>query len=527
MIPRPYQAEGLQALWDYFANGGKGNPLLCWPTGTGKSAVPAFFMKEVMKNWNNQRFILLTHVSSLIKQNAEVLKRVWPDAPIGIYSAGLKLKQNSNQIVYAGIQSASRKEPELFGHRDICFIDEGHLISDDESSMYLKFLDGLKTINPRLKIVGMTATPFRTGMGLLTEGKIFTDICHDLTSMENFNKLVKDGYLSPLIPRPTKTQLDVSNVGTQKGEFIASQLQHEVDKAEITWKAMQELVHYGQNRKSWLIYATGIEHSNHIAEMLTKLGVQCASVHSKQSDEYNAAALLAHKELRLQAIVSYSKLTTGLDHPQVDLIACLRPTLSVVLWIQMLGRGTRIADGKNNCLVLDFARNTARLGPINDPRIPNKKGDKGGDIPIKICEACGVYNHISARNCDSCGHPFTFEVKFKAVAGTEELIRTDDAPVIESFDINMAIYKKHEKADKPTMLKATYFCGVEAFTEYVLLEHKGMARHRAHEWWRQRSPLEPPATVDEAIAHTSELRKPRRIRVHTNKKWPEILGVEF
>src|SRR3954470_20491034 len=125
ITPRPYQEDGLTAIWSYFASGKTGNPLLAWPTGTGKSAAPAVFMERILKVWPNQRFLLATHVSELIKQNSEVLKIHWPEAPLGIYSAGLKTKQSANSIIYGGIQSMA-KHPSLFGHRDICFIDEAH-----------------------------------------------------------------------------------------------------------------------------------------------------------------------------------------------------------------------------------------------------------------------------------------------------------------------------------------------------------------------------------------------------------------
>lgn len=528
MILRPYQEEGLQALWSYFTKH-KGNPCLAWPTGTGKSLVPAEFIRRTMMRYPNERFLMVTHVKELIKQNYAKMLEIWPNAPIGIFSAGLKRKDIVEPIIYGGIQSMA-KISQAFGHRSIVFIDEAHLVSTDDASMYQKFLTQLKAINPKLKIIGMSATPYRVGQGMITEGGLFTDIAHDLTSMESFNKLVANGYMSPLIPKKTQIELDVSNVGIQKGEFVASQLQHEIDKAEITWKALQELIYYGQNRRSWLIYATGIEHANHIAEMLTKLGISCASVHSKQPEEYNASALKAHKNLELRSIVSYSKLTTGLDHPAVDLIACLRPTMSVALWVQMLGRGTRPHNGKSNCLVLDFAKNTIRLGPINDPLIPNKKGNKTGDLPVKICEACGVYNHISARKCDPCGHPFEFRVKIVERAGTEELIKNPEALVIEYFDVNHAIYKKREKLDRPPYLEATYFCGMNSFKEWTFPQSKN--RSFFANWWRQRHASEPPATVDEALKFTSELRRPSKIRVHVNKivkgkNFPEILGVEF
>lgn len=542
---RDYQEEGLQALWSYFMTN-KGNPVLAWPTGTGKSLVPAEFIRRTMYHYNTQKFLVVTHVKELIEQNHNKLQEIWPQAPVGIYSAGLKRRDIHAPIIYGGIQSMY-KVPEYFGYRDIIFIDEAHLVNQDDASMYLKFIGTLKKLNPYLKVIGMSATPYRIGQGMITDGGLFSDVAHDLTSLDKFSGLVNNGYLAPLIPKKTVTELDVSNVQIQKGEFVTSQLQHEVDKAEITWKGLQELCYYGQNRRSWLIYATGIDHANHIAEMLGKLGIECASVHSKQSDDYNKSALKAHKSLKLRAIVSYAKLTTGLDHPAVDLIGMFRPTLSVALWVQMLGRGTRpwytggrlncygeelyLEGGKTNCLVLDFARNTIRLGPINDPVIPRKKGDKIGDLPIKLCDSCGTYNHISARKCDSCGAPFEFQVKIVAKAGTEELIKEVEPLRIETFDVTYVTYAKKQKIDKPPYIQTTYFCGMNNFIEFVFPENKRFRKPFA-DWWLQRHTTEPPNTTEDVLQYIAELRKPKKIRVHVNKmvngkNWPEVLSCEF
>lgn len=497
---------------------------------SGKSIIPALFIQSVMQRWPNQRFLLLTHVKELIAQNADKMFQVWAKAPLGIYSAGLKRRDVITPIVYGGIQSMI-KIAEAFGFRDIIFIDECHLISQDEDSSYLKFIAVMKKINPKLKVIGLTATKFRMGQGLLTDSGLFTDTIYDLTDMDGFNRLIKEGYLSPLISRPTSVKLDVSNVGTQRGDFIQGQLQYEVDRAEITWKALQEAVYFGQNRRSWLIFASGIEHSNHIAEMLWKLGVDCASVHSKQSAEYNDNALRAHKELRLRAIVSFSKLTTGLDHPAVDLLVDLRPTMSVVLHVQKNGRGMRLFEGKSNCLTLDYARNMERLGPVNDPVIPRKKGEKQGEVPIKICEACGVYNHISARNCANCDHPFEFKVKIIERASNVQVLKEIEAPVIETHDVNWVTYSKKQKEGKAPYIKATYFSGINAFSEFVFPENRKWPKGFS-DWWKQRHTSEPPKFTDEAMSMISDLRAPRKIRVHINRmingrKFPEVLGVEF
>lgn len=543
---RPYQAEGLAAVWDYFQAGGKGNPVLAWPTGTGKSIVPAVFIKYVMQQWPKQRFLMVTHVKELVAQNYEVLKYVWPNAPVSIYSAGLKLKNAAMPIVYGGIQSMN-KHPSLFGWRDIAFVDEAHLINADDSSMYKTFFATMRLINPNLKIVGMTATPFRMGWGLITDPligedgidrRLFTDIVHDITQLESFNRLIAEGYLAPLIPLRTREELDISGVQVVKGEFVASQLQLAVDKQEITYNALHELVAAGRDRRAWLIFASGIEHAEHIAETLrTKFNIAAAAIHSKQKAEYNDVAISDFKKGKLRAIVNYGKLTTGFNYPEIDLIGMLRPTLSVPLWVQMLGRATRPAPGKSNALVLDFAKNTLRLGPINDPCIPRRKGEGAGDVPVKLCEACGAYNHARVKFCCQCWAEFIFRNKLVAKSGKEELLK-GDFPVYENFDVTYPIYSKYIKEGKPPCLKVTYHCGMQAFTEYQFPENAHpLQKKKFKDWWKSRHMIDPPISVDAALQYTSALRVPKKIHVWMNKTYkdknnrnrtsPEIMKVEW
>jgi DNA repair protein RadD len=195
----------------------------------------------------------------------------------------------------------------------------------------------------------------------------------------------------------------------------------------------------------------------------------------------------------------------------------------------MLGRGTRPSpdSGKENCLVLDFAGNTRRLGPINDPVKPRKPG-KGpaGEAPVRICENCGVYNHASARHCCNCGTEFLFETKIFATASNTELLRSD-LPIVEYFPVSRVLYNLHEKEGAPPSIKVSYFCGFQMFNEWVCLEHKGMPAKKARDWWRQRHQSEPPDTTHEALRRVSELRVPAKVRVWTNKKYPKVLSYEY
>lgn len=545
---RWYQDEAEYAIIEYFLKGNKGNPVAALPTGTGKSLIIARFIRKVLGWYPNQRIMMLTHVKELIEQNAGKLVDVWPTAPFGIYSAGLNSRDLIMPVIFGGVQSvANAIEKSVavadgvplmhkhFGWRDLLIIDECHLLSPNEDSKYQFVISELKKINPDLKVIGFTATPYRLKMGLITDGGIFTDICYDITDVKSFDRLIAEGYLAPLIARPTNVVIDLNGVAISGGDFNGKQLQQAVDTDEITYGAVREMVQLGQDRRAWLVFASGVENSEHIASVLQSFGVDAECVHSKLPAKVNDERIAAYKAGELRALVNNNKLTTGFDHPPTDLIGMLRPTLSPGLWVQMLGRGTRPspATGKTNCLVLDFAANTPRLGPINDPVIPRKPGKaKGGEAPVRICSVCGVYNHASVRFCCSCGSEFTFETKIFATAGTHEVMRSSQA-VVEYFDVNRVVYNLHEKRNRegvlmsPPSVKISYICGLRMFHEWVCLEHNGLPGKRARDWWRQRHSEEPPITTHEALRRVAELRVPARIRVLVNQKYPEVLSAEW
>jgi DNA repair protein RadD len=535
---RWYQSEAEQSIFDYFEGGGRGNPVVAMPTGTGKSVVIANFLRRVYRSWPGQRVMMLTHVKELIEQNAAKLRQVWATAPLGIYSAGLKSRDLMLPITFGGVASV-KNVIRQFGHIDLLLIDECHLLGPNDDTMYQLIIAELLAMNPWLKVIGFTATPFRMKQGMITDGGIFTDVCYDLTSYESFNRLIAEGYISPLIPKRTNIEIDVSNVGLIGSEFNNKALNAATDKDEITWAACKEMVELGHNRASWLTFASGVENAEHVAEQLQSFGIVAAASHSKLPAKENDARVEAFKRGEIRCLVNMGKYTTGFDHPPIDLIGMLRATMSPGLWVQMLGRGTRPFGGdhwfprKLNCLVLDFAGNTRRLGPINDPVIPRKPGKGGGDAPVRICDVCGAYNHAKVRFCCNCGNEFHFESKLVRNAGTEELLRSD-APIVEYFPVSRVLYNLHEKRNRetgellsPPSIKVSYICGIRMFDEWICIEHGGMAGKKAREWWRQRMGTEPPVTTYEALMQVQQSRVPSKVRVHVNKKYPEVLGYEF
>ena len=175
---RPYQQAAIASIYNYFEKE-SGNPLVVIPTAGGKSLVMAAFIEGVLKAWPDQRVLVVTHVRELIAQNHAEMLGLWPEAPAGIYSAGLGRRDARARILFAGIQSIHRRAYDV-QQCDLVLIDEAHLIPGASDTMYRRFIDTLARLNPQLKVIGFTATPYRLDSGMLHEGKgaLFTDIAY-------------------------------------------------------------------------------------------------------------------------------------------------------------------------------------------------------------------------------------------------------------------------------------------------------------------------------------------------------------
>ena len=521
LILRPYQQEAIDAIYAYFEDH-KGNPLIVIPTAGGKALVLAAFSEGVLKTWPDQRILAVTHVRELIAQNHAEMIGLWPEAPAGIYSAGLGRREADARILFAGIQSVHRKAAEI-GHCDLVLIDEAHLIPTASATMYRRFLDELTAINPKLKVIGFTATPYRLESGMLHEGEgaLFTDIAYQISVRE----LIDQGYLSPLVSKQPKTKLDVAGVGSRGGEFIASELQAAVDKEAVTRAAVSEIMAYGADRKSWLAFCSGVEHARHVAEEFRSRGILCETIFGDTPKDERDRIIAAFKRQEIRALASMGVLTTGFNAPAVDLIAMLRPTKSAGLYVQMAGRGTRLASGKVNCLVLDFAGNVGRHGPIDlvEPRKPY--GREGGEAPTKLCPECESILPIAATECPDCGYEFPApEMKIAPTASTLAILSAKRDRWVEVTSVD---YRKHTKQGSPPSLRVEYHCGLAIHREWVCFEHQGYARLKAEGWWQRRSVAPQPMTVDEAIGSSASLRRPSHIFVRTNGQFTEVAKYRF
>jgi DNA repair protein RadD len=522
---RPYQRAAIEALYDYFA-GNTGNPLVVIPTAGGKSVVLAGFIREAIAAYGDTRVLVLTHVRELIQQNFMAMLRAWPEAPAGIYSAGLSRRDIRAQVLFAGIQSIHRHARQV-QRCDLVLIDEAHLLGRSDSGMYRSFLAQLNEINAGLlKVVGFTATPYRLDSGMLHEGKdrLFTDIAYEVPVLE----MIQQGYLCPVVPKQTTTQLDVGGVGTRGGEFIAKDLEDAVDRDEVTRAAVAEIVQHGEGRGSWLVFCSGVAHARHVRDAVREHGISAETVTGDTPAPERDDILAAFKAGRLRCVTNANVLTTGFDAPGVDLIALLRPTKSVGLYVQMVGRGTRLAEGKDDCLVLDFAGNTARHGPIDtvDGR-KKEKSEEPGEAPVKVCPECKTINHASVRHCIECNYEFPPPVvKVAPRAASNALLSTQQQGTW--CDVTGITYARHEKPGKPASLRVTYECGLARHSEWVCFEHTGFPREKAVTWWHRRAHhLPTPGTVDEALGRLTNLRAPIAIRVRPAGQYTEITATRF
>lgn len=517
---RPYQQAAVTAIYNYFAEK-NGHPLVVIPTAGGKSIVLASFIQGVLQQWPDQRILVVTHVRELIAQNHAEMMGLWPEAPAGIYSAGLGRRDIEARVLFAGIQSIHRRAYDV-QQCDLVLIDEAHLIPRASDTMYRRFLDTLSRINPKLKVIGFTATPYRLDSGLLHEGegRMFTDIAYEVSIRD----LIDHGYLCPLISKATELTLDVGGVGSRGGEFIPGQLQAAVDRESITKAAIDEILAYGEGRQSWLAFCSGVEHATHVAEALHERGVSCATIFGDTPAVERDRIVTAFKRGEIRALASMGVLTTGFNAPAVDLIAMLRPTKSAGLYVQMAGRGTRLSPGKENCLVLDFAGNVARHGPVDAVK-PKRPVEAEGIAPTKVCPDCDSILAAAVRQCPDCGHQFPPpEIKVASTASTLAILSNVRSQWVEVTEVT---YSRHDKPGKPPSLRVDYFGGFVRHSEWVCFEHTGYARQKAVTWWQARSAEPVPATVAAALDKTGNLSTPTAIFVRPSGRFTEIVNHRF
>ncbi|HIF6192143.1 TPA: DEAD/DEAH box helicase [Vibrio parahaemolyticus] len=493
---RPYQADSVKAVIHYFRK--HSTPaVIVLPTGAGKSLVIAELARLA-----KGRVLVLAHVKELVEQNHAKYEGYGLKG--AIFSAGLGRKETDQQVVFASVQSVVRNLDSFKNQFSLLVIDECHRVPDDKNSSYQKVITHLRELNPGIKVLGLTATPYRLGMGWIyqyhTRGQVRTEesrFFRDCIFELPIRYLLDENFLTParMMDAPVLSydfsQLKPANTGRYK----EAEMDMVIDKAKrATPQIVEQIIQYARERKGVMIFAATVRHAQEIHGLLPE-GETAIVIGDTPTPERDAI-IQAFKNREIKYLVNVSVLTTGFDAPHVDLIAILRPTESVSLYQQIVGRGLRLSEGKNECLVLDYAGNSYDL---YQPEVGDPKPDSTSEIITIPCPACGFNNNFwgkldsngfllehFGRRCqgyfededtgerEHCGH--RFRAKYCGECGADndiaarichecdatlvdpdkklkEALNLKDALIFECTEMDLSVFKSN---DGKSQLKVTY-----------------------------------------------------------------------
>jgi len=514
---RWYQAEAIDAAYRFLRDRPGENPCIVMPTGAGKTPVLATICRDAVEKWAG-RVLVLSHVKELVEQSASTLNRWFPQLDVGVYSAGVGKREKSNDVVVAGIQSVWGKSFDLCGDRpfNLVLVDEAHRIPlHDDTGMYQHFFKELRVANPKFRVIGLTATNYRTDGGYVTgPDYVLNDVCYEASVRE----LIAQGFLSKLRSKQADHVADLSKARVVRGDFLEKDVERAFE--EIVEGAIDEVISQSQGRKSVLLFCASLIHMQSVIERVRERGYECYGVSSQTAREDRAELVQLFKSGKLKYLCNVNVFTEGFDAPNVDMVALLRATVSPGLYYQMVGRGLRICEGKADCKVLDFGTNVERHGPIDAMVINDKKPGEKGEKPTKVCPKCQEVVPIAAEACFECGYDFP-EPEKKERHGAEAssaAILSDEIDTTE-HDVEYMTFGVHVKrnADEtaPRTMRVTYWIGDYPIAdEWVCVEHEGFAGRKAASWWKGRCKMDMPNDAETCveigkrggIASTSKIR---------------------
>lgn len=531
LVLRPYQDSAKSAVYTHLRTRDD-NACVVIPTAGGKTPVIASICKDAVGLWGG-RVLVLAHVKELLEQAADKLRCVCPEIRFGVYSASLNRRDTRNSVIIAGIQSVYRRACELDAF-DLVIIDEAHLIPPEGEGMYRQFLADARTVNPNVRIVGFTATPFRLKTGpICTPDGFLNEVCFEVGVRE----LICDGYLCPLVTKAGKSKADTNGISVRGGEFAGDELECLMDQDELVVRSTAEIIEQTRDRRACLIFASGVQHGAHIARVMSENhGAECGFVTGETPVPMRDLTLQRFRGGDLHYLVNVNVLTTGFDAPNIDCVALLRPTLSPGLYYQMVGRGFRLHPDKQNCLVLDFGGNVLRHGPVDELRSAKRRSRAGGETPAKECPACQSVIAAGYARCPYCSFMFPPPERRRHDAQASDAAVLSKEVTTTEYTVNETYYSVHTKrkagADDPRTMRVDYKVGWNRYKcEFICFEHTGYARHRAVAWWKRRSPDPVPATAEDAvdIAHGGGVAATKRIVVRSlaGDKRERIVGYEL
>lgn len=507
---RPYQQEAVNATLKHFREE-KTPAVIVLPTGAGKSLVIAELARLA-----KGRVLVLAHVRELVEQNHAKYMSFGLEA--GIYSAGLNRKDANQKVIFGSIQSIARASEDFFESFSLLVIDECHRVSVEGDTQYFQVISKLQKANPELCILGLTATPYRLGLGWIYQFNSHKKMLQ--TSAERFFKkcifelsiryMIKNKFLTPPIKIDSPVACyDFSSLKLNGTSFVTAQVEALLkDQKRITPLIIKNIIEMSEERKGVMIFTSSVNHAIEIMKCLPPY--VSALVVGETADEERDEIIEAFKQQKLKYLVNVSVLTTGFDAPHVDVIAILRPTESVSLYQQIIGRGLRLSPGKSDCLILDY---TGQGHDLFSPEIGQNKPSSESVMVEVSCPSCGVVNNFwglvdhdgalvehfgrkckgafedpVTREVEECGFRFRFkkcdkcgeenDIAARSCGACQNLLVDNDKKLKEAMSLkdahvmrveSMSFESSYDKKGNARLEVKYYDVDAQALTEYFYL----------------------------------------------------------
>jgi DNA repair protein RadD len=446
---RPYQQEAVDATLKHFRKSDD-SAVIVLPTGAGKSLVIAELARLARR-----KILVLTHVKELVEQNHAKYQSYGLTG--GVFSAGLKRKENRHQVTFASVQSVSANLDRFRDEYSLIIIDECHRVSGDDSSQYQTIIELLRQQNDSLKVLGLTATPYRLGMGWIyryhyrgfvrscidEQDKPFGHCIYELS----LSYMIHRGYLTrPEWVNAAVAQYDFSALCQNRfGEYAEKDVNQLLGKHQrVTRAIIEQVVALAVQRQAVMIFAATVDHAREITGYLPEH--QTALIIGATDLNERDLLIQRFKQRQLKYLVNVSVLTTGFDAPHVDFIAILRPTQSVSLYQQIVGRGLRLDEGKQDCLVIDYAGNSVNL---YHPEVGETKPNPDCEPVQVFCPSCGFASIFWGKTDDEGQVIEHFGRRCQGLLGPAE----EDQPAAQS--------RRPEQCDYRFRFKECPHCGAE------------------------------------------------------------------
>ncbi|NRB39121.1 MAG: DEAD/DEAH box helicase [Pseudomonadales bacterium] len=404
-VLRDYQQQAVDATIAHFKKSNEA-AMIVLPTGAGKSLVIAELARRA-----KGKVLVLAHVKELVEQNHD--KFISYGIEAGIFSAGLKQKDLHHRVPFASIQSVARNLPLFAQQHSLLIIDECHRVNIQEAesdelipgktngkTQYQLLIEQLCQNNASFKVFGLTATPYRLGSGWIyqyhhqgfvrtTDERLFISCVYELP----LRYMIKNNYLTvPKLIDASISHYDFSQLtASSQGQYSEKAMNILLHKHRRVTKGISEqIVELAKDRKGVMIFAATVDHAKEIYAYLQQQGIHDAALITGATEASQRDEIInTFKQQQLKYLINVSVLTTGFDAPHVDMIAILRPTQSVSLYQQIIGRGLRLAPDKKDCLVIDYAGNGY---DIYQPEIGEDKPNSQS-VPVSIpCPVCEFHN---------------------------------------------------------------------------------------------------------------------------------------